>query len=203
VLNAPDGVFNVNSLSGTGAVSPQGTYRPSNVMDCNWEFHIRHRVVLPSESVQHPNHQPRFQPNGTYGASNQTEVLGMFLGLRAFQLDHRIKSPAAHATTTNAFNAMRMGWFYINPRGVSTSHPVAYKTSFRPRRISSSLPVIQEESAAGGGSTADWLVGRLAQRTPPAARICFNSSVQLMTARRLLPCVPRRNMMNRPSRVTS
>ena len=121
MLKAPDGVFNVNSLSGTGAVSPQGTYRPSNVMDRNSEFHIRHRVALPSESVQQPNHQPRFQPNATYGASNQTEVLGMFRGLRAFQSDHRTKSKTAHAPTANALNTMRMGWFYINPRGVSTS----------------------------------------------------------------------------------
>jgi hypothetical protein len=121
VLNAPDGVLNVNSLSGTGAVPPQGTYRPSNALDCNWEFHIRQRVVLPSGSVQQPNHQPRFQPNGTYGASNHAEVLGMFLGLRALQLDHRIKSPTAHATTTNAFSAMRMGRFYINSWGVSMS----------------------------------------------------------------------------------
>jgi hypothetical protein len=41
----------------------------------------------------------------------------MFLGLRAFQLDYRIKSPTAHATTTNDLGAMRMGWFYINLRG--------------------------------------------------------------------------------------
>jgi len=117
VLNAPDGVFIVSSLSGTGAVSPQGTNRPSNVMDCSWEFHMRHRVVLPSESVQQPNHQPRFQPNGTYGASSQTEVLGMSPGLRAFQLDHMINNPTAQATTTNALSAMRMEWFYIDPRG--------------------------------------------------------------------------------------
>jgi hypothetical protein len=31
----------------------------------------------------------------SYGASSQTELLGMFLGLRAFQLDHRIKIPTA------------------------------------------------------------------------------------------------------------
>ena len=114
MLNAPDGVLIVSSPSGTGAVSPQGTNRPSNVMDCSWEFHMRHRVVVPSESVQQPNHQPRFRPNGTYGASSQTEVLGMFLGLRAFQLDHRISKPTAQATTTNALSAMRMGWFYIS-----------------------------------------------------------------------------------------
>ncbi len=66
----------------------------------------------------------------------------------------------------------------------------------------SGLRVIQEKSAARRHRH------RLAntnttQRTPPAARICFSSSVQWMTTRRLLPCVPRRNIMNRPSRVTS
>ena len=41
------------------------------------------------------------------------------------------------------------------------------------------------------------------QRTPPDARICFSSSVQLMTTRSLPPFTPRRIMMNRPSAVTS
>ena len=40
---------------------------------------------------------------------------------------------------------------------------------------------------------------RLAQRTPPAARICFSSSVQWTTARSLPPFGPRRSMMKRPS----
>src|SRR6516162_1179491 len=47
----------------------------------------------------------------------------------------------------------------------------------------------------------DW--ASCAQRTPPAARTCFSSSVQLITARKRPPWVPRRSMMNRPSRVTS
>jgi len=47
----------------------------------------------------------------------------------------------------------------------------------------------------------DW--ASCAQRTPPAARTCFSSSVQLITARKRPPRVPRRSMMNRPSRVTS
>ena len=47
----------------------------------------------------------------------------------------------------------------------------------------------------------DW--GSCAQRAPPAARTCFSSSVQLITARKRPPRVPRRSMMNRPSRVTS
>lgn len=114
VPNAPDGFFKLNSLSETGAVPLQGTYRPSNVTDCNSAFYIRHRLVLPSESVQQPNHQPRFQPNGTYGASSQTEVLGMLLGLRAFQLDHRINSPTTQAESNSILNATRMERFYIS-----------------------------------------------------------------------------------------
>jgi len=47
----------------------------------------------------------------------------------------------------------------------------------------------------------DW--ASCAQRAPPAARTCFSSSVQLITARKRPPRVPRRSMMNRPSRVTS
>ena len=39
--------------------------------------------------------------------------------------------------------------------------------------------------------------------TPPAARICFSSSVQLMTTRSLPPFEPRRIMMKRPSGMTS
>ena len=40
-------------------------------------------------------------------------------------------------------------------------------------------------------------------RTPPDARICLSSCVQLTTARSLPPFPPRRIMMNRPSDVTS
>src|SRR6516164_6409228 len=107
--DAPDGLFKCNSLSETGGVPLQGTYRPSNVTDCNSEFHIRQRLDLPSVSVQQPNHQPRCQPNGTYGAFSQTELLGMFLGLRAFQLDHRIKSKTTNPTIMIALNAVRIG----------------------------------------------------------------------------------------------
>ena len=40
-------------------------------------------------------------------------------------------------------------------------------------------------------------------RAPPFASVRFSSSVQLRTTRSVPPCVPRRNMMKRPSRVTS
>ena len=52
----------------------------------------------------------------------------------------------------------------------------------------------------------DWRANARAerhQRIPPAARICFSSSVQLMMTRSLPPLVPLRIMMNRPSGVTS
>jgi len=86
-------------------------YKPYQI-----EMEYRHNIAA-GLGFQQPNHQPRFQPNGTYGAFNQTEVLGMFLGLLAFQLDHRIKSPTAHATTTNALSAVSRGETGANEQG--------------------------------------------------------------------------------------
>ena len=57
-----------------------------------------------------------------------------------------------------------------------------------------------QQTAAAVSSS---VVARGIHRTPPDARICFSSSVQLMTTRSLPPFTPRRIMMNRPSAVTS